>query len=315
MRGTEDARSPGYLCMQAIGRSLSFRRRRKSSAEKMATGDLASRSETSSSATSSPMFSPTSQPTPPQDFVLDEAAPATSPKQCPKKLGALRRSLSFGRTRSTNEDNISERCEPAEVRDEPRAHARPAETGLDPDPTPNPEQVVMRRVNKYIPIYTAFTNVPTEVLAVQDVDPGRLQCKLYGVDGPRRIVRCHELRFVNPEDLESYIQQAQRCSPNDRHHRCTCCLEWIYSDAVRCATCSQPLHPHCAEAWLERSHNCPSCRSEWVSETEVETHAQLAVIRRLRTQHSGAEAVAAPEAAPAEAAAPPTPAPEMAVQA
>ena len=195
---------------------------------------------------------------------------------------------------------------------------------------------VMRRVSKWLPLYTAWADETArmDVLAVEDVDPGRLQCKVYGFEGPGGIVRAHELRFVNPDAMEALIERAQRCDPNDRNHRCTCCLEWIYSDAVRCATCSQPLHPHCAEAWLERSHNCPVCRSEWVSETEVETHAQLAEIRRLRTQHSGAEAVAAPEAAPAEAAAPaaatpavaapaaaappaapPTAAPEMAVQA
>ena len=96
---------------------------------------------------------------------------------------------------------------------------------------------VMRRVGKWIPVFTAWNddNHNLQVLAVEDVDPGRLQCKAY-VAEPGRNIRIHKLRFTNPEVLQLFLDSAGHCAPADRHHRCSCCLEWIY----RCAslTCS-----------------------------------------------------------------------------
>ena len=160
---------------------------------------------------------------------------------------------------------------------------------------------VYRRAVGCLPVYAAWTDARPAgaVLAVDDVDPVRLQCKMCVSELPGGVVRYHELRFVTPEDLEWYLDHAERCAPADRHHRCTCCLEWIYgcaarvliiarlrshhracgvapparrhvapcpdrqqthtptrlmltvavcnrSDAQRCGTCSQPMHPRCA---------------------------------------------------------------------
>ena len=165
----------------------------------------------------------------------------------------------------------------------------------------SPGRRVYRRVSGGLPVYAAWTDARPAgaVLAVDDVDPVRLQCKMCVSELPGGVVRYHELRFVNPEDLEWYLDHAERCAPADRHHRCTCCLEWIYgcaarvliiarlrshhracgvapparrhvapcpdrqqthtptrlmltvavcnrSDAQRCGTCSQPMHPQCA---------------------------------------------------------------------
>ena len=43
----------------------------------------------------------------------------------------------------------------------------------------------MRRVSKWLPIYTAWEGDPSsmEILAIEDVDAGRLQCKAYVHDG------------------------------------------------------------------------------------------------------------------------------------
>jgi hypothetical protein len=88
---------------------------------------------------------------------------------------------------------------------------------------------VMRKVSKWLPVYTAWTDDRRAgaVLAVDDVDPVRLQCTVYVTDGPGGIVRCHKLRFLVPEGLEWYLNHAERCALADRQHRCTCCLEWI----------------------------------------------------------------------------------------
>ena len=88
---------------------------------------------------------------------------------------------------------------------------------------------VMRRASKWIPVYTVWRAGAGDVMAVKDVDPGRLQCTVTMVtDGSGGAVRCNKLRFLNPEGLEWYLDHAERCAQNDRHHRCTCCLEWIY---------------------------------------------------------------------------------------
>ena len=165
----------------------------------------------------------------------------------------------------------------------------------------SPGRRVYRRAGGCLPVYAAWTDARPAgaVLAVDDVDPVRLQCKMCVSELPGGVVRYHELRFVTPEDLEWYLDHAERCAPADRHHRCTCCLEWIYgcaarvliiarlrshhracgvapparrhvapcpdrqqthtptrlmltvavcnrSDAQRCGTCSQPMHPQCA---------------------------------------------------------------------
>ena len=155
---------------------------------------------------------------------------------------------------------------------------------------------VMRRVSKWLPLYTAWADETArmEVLAVEDVDPGRLQCKVYGFEGPGGIVRAHELRFVNPDAMEALIERAQRCDPNDRNHRCTCCLEWIYGDAIRCGCCAHAMHRSCASRWLARSKVCPVCRSEWKNEEPARSCAAPAA--------APAAAVAPAAAAPAAAA-------------
>ena len=69
----------------------------------------------------------------------------------------------------------------------------------------------MRRVSKWLPIYTAWEGDPSsmEILAIEDVDAGRLQCKAYVHDGlPGGLIKMHELRFVNPESLEAWLQRA-----------------------------------------------------------------------------------------------------------
>jgi len=108
---------------------------------------------------------------------------------------------------------------------------------------------VMRKVSKWLPVYTPWTDVRLAgaLFSVDDVDPAQLQCKLYVADGPGGIVRCHELRFINPEGLEWYMDNAEGCKLADRHHRCTCCLEWIYGCATRssrvCCSTSRPSPP------------------------------------------------------------------------
>ena len=96
---------------------------------------------------------------------------------------------------------------------------------------------VMRKVSKWLPVYTPWTDVRLAgaLFSVDDVDPAQLQCKLYVADRPGGIVRCHELRLINPEGLEWYLDNAEGCKLADRHHRCTCCLEWIYGCAYACA--------------------------------------------------------------------------------
>ena len=233
----------------------------------------------------------------------------------------------------------------------------------------SPGRRVYRRAGGCLPVYAAWTDARPAgaVLAVDDVDPVRLQCKMCVSELPGGVVRYHELRFVTPEDLEWYLDHAERCAPADRHHRCTCCLEWIYgcaahvliiarlrshhracgvapparrhvapcpdrqqthtptrlmltvavcnrSDAQRCGTCSQPMHPQCAAQcavqqkesrldpcspfvppaprpcspahphpnpaltrWLERSPHCPVCRTEWRSGDKAEPTATALV--------------------------------------
>ena len=107
-----------------------------------------------------------------------------------------------------------------------------------------PSDAPMRRISRWLPIFTAWVDDSRSlsVLAIEDVDPGRLQCKVYAHDGPGGIVKAHQLRFMNPETLESWLQRAQRCAPADRHHRCTCCLEWIYRHA-RATGAARPRAP------------------------------------------------------------------------
>ena len=107
-----------------------------------------------------------------------------------------------------------------------------------------PSDAPMRRISRWLPIFTAWVDdsKSLSVLAIEDVDPGRLQCKVYAHDGPGGIVKAHQLRFMNPETLESWLQRAQRCAPADRHHRCTCCLEWIYRHA-RATGAARPRAP------------------------------------------------------------------------
>ena len=99
----------------------------------------------------------------------------------------------------------------------------------------SPGRRVYRRVGGCLPVYAAWTDARPAgaVLAVDDVDPARLQCKMCVSELPGGVVRYQELRFINPEDLESYLDHAERCAPADRHHRCACCLEWIYGCAAR----------------------------------------------------------------------------------
>ena len=129
---------------------------------------------------------------------------------------------------------------------------------------------VMRKVSKWLPVYTAWTDVRLAgaLFSVDDVDPAQLQCKLYVADGPGGIVRCHELRFINPEGLEWYLDNAEGCKLADRHHRCTCCLEWIYGCATRssrvCCSTSRPSPAACCPtptppASPARSHQRAYC--------------------------------------------------------
>ena len=109
---------------------------------------------------------------------------------------------------------------------------------------------VLRKVSKWVPIYMAWTDDRRAgaVLAVDDVDPVRLQCTVSVTDGPGGIVRCHELRFLVLEGLEWYLNHADRCALADRQHRCTICLEWIYGCATRhhpAAHCPTPPRRAC----------------------------------------------------------------------
>ena len=96
-----------------------------------------------------------------------------------------------------------------------------------------PSEAPMRRISKWLPIFAAWVDECSSlsVLAIEDVNPGKLQCMVYAHDGPGGVVKAHHLRFLTPETLETWLQRAQRIAPVDRHHRCTCCLEWIYRHA------------------------------------------------------------------------------------
>ena len=79
---------------------------------------------------------------------------------------------------------------------------------------------VYRRAGGCLPVYAAWTDARPAgaVLAVDAVNPVRLQCKMCVSELPGGVVRYHELRFVTPEDLEWYLDHAERCAPADRHH-------------------------------------------------------------------------------------------------
>lgn len=117
-----------------------------------------------------------------------------------------------------------------------------------------------RRAGGWLPVYAAWTDdrPAGAVLAVDDVDPVRLQCKMCVSKLPGGIVRYHDLRFINPEGLEWYLDHAERCARADRHHRCTCCLEWIYGCAARvCAYhCTFTKRSSCVRRSASRPSTC-----------------------------------------------------------
>ena len=79
---------------------------------------------------------------------------------------------------------------------------------------------------------------------------------------PPPVPQAIQLRFTQPNAMEEWLTSAPHAHPH-RHFRCTCCLEWVHTEPVRCEQCQQPLHRACAKAWLSRSHVCPVCRHPW----------------------------------------------------
>ena len=96
---------------------------------------------------------------------------------------------------------------------------------------------------------------------LESIDASRMRCKatVQDADGQDQILR---IRFANPDAMEEWLASSPVALPH-RHHRCSCCLEWVYADAARCTTCQQPLHQACAEKWLRKRPWCPNCRAEW----------------------------------------------------
>ena len=96
---------------------------------------------------------------------------------------------------------------------------------------------------------------------LESIDAARMRCTAT-VKDPAGCDQVLRIRFANPDAMEEWLASSPVALPH-RHHRCSCCLEWVYADGVRCTTCQQPLHQACAEKWLHKKPWCPNCRAEW----------------------------------------------------
>ena len=174
--------STAFQASSSLGRSLSSFTRRRSSKEAMSTGRAAQSpvqrpsSDASSSCSHATSCGSGSMEAYPQaghhEPIVTENTTAGAE---PKLFRSLRRSLSFGRRSPTGEDK--ENKEPTSS-----AASWAAQQGR-----------VMVRASKWSPLYMPCSDVPKDVLAVKNVNPSRLQCKVYCTLGPNGCVRWYDL--------------------------------------------------------------------------------------------------------------------------
>ena len=110
-----------------------------------------------------------------------------------------------------------------------------------------------------------------ELMQLTDVDARRMRCRatMRTPGGTDKVLR---LRFTEADVMEEFLTISPVVN-GSRHHRCSCCLEWVHADGMRCVQCQQPLHRRCAEKWLRKSNCCPFCRADWHLKPKVESRS------------------------------------------